>query len=163
MSLSPERLQEGLRRVRHLLTPEDRQLCLTSRPGASVPLRDGVGWYDGSETDFSIFNEAFRGTIFEEFYENVPYRLGRVRLMMMPPRTSYSYHADKEPRLHVAIETNPNAYLLVDDDSGHRSWKIKVPANGGTYWVDTRRTHTAINTDAALERIHLVANVVGPK
>lgn len=154
------RLQADLEKVSPLL---DRQLCLTSRPGAAQPLSDGVGWYEGSETDFTVFNEEFRGTIFEEFYETVPYHLGRVRLMRMPPRSCYSFHQDKEPRLHIAIQTHENAYLLVDDDTGLRSWKIKIPSNGAVYWVNTQRTHTAMNTDANRYRVHLVANVIGQK
>lgn len=156
-----DRLQADFERISHLMT--DRQLCLTSRPGAAEPLLDGVGWYEGSESDFSQFNAEFRGTVFEEFYETVPYRLGRVRLMKMAPRSCYSFHQDKEPRLHIAIQTNENAYLLVDDDSGFRSWKIKIPPNGAVYWVNTQKTHTALNTDADRYRVHLVANVIGPR
>jgi hypothetical protein len=163
VTFSVERLLEGLEPFRHLLNGDNRQLCLTSRPGSPDPLREGAGWFDGVESDFSVFNEEFKGTIFEEIYHRVPYKLGRVRFMLMPPRACYSFHADKEPRLHIALVSNPNAYLLIDDDSALRSWKIKIPANGHVYWVNTQRIHTALNTDANEDRIHLVANILGPK
>lgn len=137
-----------------------RQLCLTSRPGAQEPLRDGEGNLlgRGAETDFTVFNREFEGTVFEDIYRTVPYRLGRVRLMALPPRSCYSFHQDSEPRLHIAIVTNPQAFLLLDA-GGNNLKRLHLPADGRLWWVDTRKIHSAMNAGEEL-RVHLVASII---
>ncbi len=144
---------------RYPLSDDHRQLCLTHRPGSQDPLWEGIGRSLVNDAEFSQFNDEFRGTIFETIYKKLPYRLGRVRLLFMPPRTCYSLHRDTEPRIHVAIRTDPQARLLVEDDA-ERFWNVHVPVDGRAYWIDTTRPHTAINGSTSA-RVHLVANIVG--
>jgi hypothetical protein len=144
--------------ARYPLTNDRRQLCLTNIPGSVDPLWDAAGRGKYLETAYSHFNAEFEGTIFEEIVRQSPFRLGRVRLMMIPPRACYSFHRDTEPRLHVALKTNENSFLMIED--GDRFERIHIPMDGHMYWVDTMKVHTAINSDAVQDRIHLVATIL---
>lgn len=141
-----------------LLSPENPQLCLTRRRGSNDPLYEGAGTARYPDEEFSILNDIFAGTEFERFHLLSPVPLGRVRLMYLPPRQSYSFHKDTEPRLHVAIVTNPAAFLMVDAGKS-KMWRIHIPADGKVYNVDTTLMHTAIN-GGLQPRIHLVANIL---
>lgn len=135
----------------------DTQLCVTSRHGND--LFDGIGSindYDANEHEFSVINEFFRNTVFDEFLTkitNAGYILGRVRLMRMNPRTAYSYHMDCQERVHVAIETNYDCMLIVDDNI------YRIPDDGNAYKINTTLHHTAINCSNH-RRIHLVVDLL---
>ena len=84
------------------------------------------------------------------------YILGRVRLLLIEPRTSLSWHRDPEPRLHIPIMTNPGAHLCIGDTLKH------LPADGSVWFTDTRNYHTVFNGGEE-NRIHLVATYLGEK
>jgi len=110
------------------------------------------------ESQYLEFVEDFKGTYFEEVYNELSkkHKLGRVRLLLLEPRNSLSWHRDPEPRLHIPIFTNPGAHVVVDDRVKH------LPADGGVWFTDTRNYHTVFNGGEE-NRIHLVATYLGEK
>jgi hypothetical protein len=138
-----------------------RSISLTHRPGASEPLYDGNNTqYDPAtdtklflESDFTEFNEAFRKTSFYEIYCGVPFRVGRMRLNLLPPLTVFAMHRDSAPRAHVALDTNKDCFLTSGDGQAHH-----VPADGNVYVFDTTLPHTALNA-SGVERIHLTMSL----
>lgn len=141
-----------------LLGPHHPQLCLTSRPDAIDPLYDGAGMSVHPERDFSVLNPLFEGSVFHSLLSEISEPYGRVRLMYLEPRKSYSIHRDVSRRIHYAIETNPQANLLVEMDR-FRMWKLHIPADGRGYKVNTTLPHTAIN-GGEVARIHLLINLI---
>lgn len=136
------------------------QLSVRSRDGKN--LLDGIGSINNfgtfSEQDFNKTNEYFLGSVVEDLIyeiENDGYAVGRMRYMRQKPRSTYSYHMDREPRLHFALDTSDQAMLIVDDQV------LRIPADGCGYWVNTTLPHTAVNC-AASHRIHLVVDLLIP-
>lgn len=82
--------------------------------------------------------------------------LTRTRIMTLSPHRCYSWHADWTPRIHLAIQTSPKCFMVVDNELIH------IPADGIPYYIDTTQFHTAFNgsKDPEVERIHLVGCVV---
>tara|TARA_B110000503_G_C7151893_1_gene415588 strand:- start:906 stop:1472 length:567 start_codon:yes stop_codon:yes gene_type:complete len=102
------------------------------------------------ETDFSVLCLAFKGTLFEELYNNLTsrYQLGRIRLMKSKPKTCLSWHVDTTPRIHYPIKTQEGCFMVINDEIKHmelNTW----------YWTKTTQTHTAFNASKE-DRIHLV-------
>ena len=110
------------------------------------------------ESQYTEFVEDFKGTYFEEVYNKLSekYILGRVRLLLIEPRTSLSWHRDPEPRIHIAVHTNPGAFLVVDEKL------MNIPADGSAWFTDTRNYHGAFNGGEE-NRIHLVATYLGER
>ena len=110
------------------------------------------------ESQYLEFVEDFKGTYFEEVYNELSkkHKLGRVRLLLLEPRNSLSWHRDPEPRLHIPIFTNPGAHVVIDDRVKH------LPADGSVWFTDTRNYHTVFNGGEE-NRIHLVATYLGEK
>lgn len=134
---------------------EQGQLSVTSRPGASEPLLDAIGWLpeDASEADYSVVNEEFRGGAIEELLNKLPFRHGRVRLMRLAPKTCLSIHADSTRRYHYAVNTSPDCYLV--EMNGPEGTFHHIPADGRLYEMDARLIHTAVNTGRE-GRVHIV-------
>ena len=149
---------EEIRAVIEPLFPKLRehgQLSVTSRPGAKDPLTDAIGWRpeDASEADYSVVNEPFKGGAVEELLKKLPFNCGRVRIMLMRPKSSLSIHADSTRRYHYAIQTKPDCFIVeMDGDEGKFH---HIPADGRIYEMDAFRNHTAINTGRS-ERVHIV-------
>lgn len=130
----------------------------------------GIFWIKNEEyretqrekyVDESAYTELIpeiKNTYLEEVYNELlkKYTLGRVRILSLLPRKSLSFHRDPEPRLHIPILTNPGSLLVVDNFCTH------IPANGGTYFMNTEKYHTAINGGESL-RVHLVATILNNK
>ena len=108
-----------------------------------------------NEDAYRVFEPLLMNTYFKNIYDILSehYRLGRVRILKLDTRTSLSYHRDPEARLHVPIITNPGALMIVDKEAYH------MKADGGVYYVDTTRYHTALNGGSE-PRIHLVATIL---
>ena len=113
---------------------------------------------DIEESQYTEFVENFKGTYFEEIHTELSkyYKLGRVRLLLIEPRTSLSWHRDPEPRIHIPIFTNPGAFLIVEDEI------MNIPSNGSVWFTDTTKYHGAFNGGEE-NRIHLVATYLGEK
>ena len=104
------------------------------------------------ERDFDVFNKELSGTYLEWIYNNVPFRVARMRLMKMPPRKCLSIHEDTGPRYHFAIKTNPNSFLFFPTEKQ----SFQIPADGFLYGMNAEKSHTAFNADLDSDRIHLV-------
>ncbi|MEV6071956.1 aspartyl/asparaginyl beta-hydroxylase domain-containing protein [Nocardia sp. NPDC052001] len=137
-------------------------VSLTHRPDAADPLADGMcsqftpeGTMRYLEREFSCFNEDFADTYFAVVHKAVSAILpvGRMRLMIMRPGKAYRMHADATMRAHLAIHTEPTAFLVGPDGHGHH-----VPADGRLRVFDTRLQHTAFNAGIA-DRVHLTLSV----
>ena len=107
------------------------------------------------EEAYRIFEPLLMSTYFKNVYDVLSqhYRLGRVRILKLDNRSSLSYHRDPEARLHVPIITNPGALMVVGKEAHH------LEADGGVYYVDTTKYHTALNGGNE-PRIHLVATIL---
>ena len=110
------------------------------------------------ESHYTEFVEDFKGTYFEEVYNELSkkHKLGRVRLLLLEPRNSLSWHRDPEPRLHIAVHTNPGAHLVVGDEL------MSIPSDGSVWFTDTTNYHTVFNGGEE-NRIHLVMTYLGEK
>ena len=122
---------------------------------------DLAGWHAGVgksidkshtwELQFNQLQEELKDTPVDEYLRwlNVP--VYRTRIMLAREKSSYSIHRDYSPRLHLPLVTNPQAlFLFTEPVSLHH-----MPADGSTYWVDTRKQHTFINGSTE-DRLHLV-------
>lgn len=75
---------------------------------------------------------------------------GEARLLRLTPSETYSAHADPDDRFHVAIITNPYAYLL--DFTNEKFYHL--PADGSLWYMDAGVVHIAANFGPR-DRIHL--------
>lgn len=104
-----------------------------------------------SEYDFKVLCTQFKGTVIEELYNvlNSKYKLGRVRFMLLPPKSCLSWHTDESQRLHYPLKTSEACKMVIEDEVQY------MPAH--TWWhTNTTFFHTAFNASMQ-SRIHLVA------
>lgn len=134
-----------------------RSISLTHRLGAIDPIYDGNNTQYNPitneklylETDFTEFNDDFRDTGFYDIWRTAPFRIGRMRLNLLPPLTVFSMHRDSAPRAHIALVTNPDCFITSGDAQTYH-----VPADGNVHIFDTTMPHTAYNSSHE-DRIHL--------
>ncbi|MBF6063535.1 aspartyl/asparaginyl beta-hydroxylase domain-containing protein [Nocardia terpenica] len=166
MNLLRQACDQVMERVGLLVTDRagDSMTCvsLTHRPGAVDPLADGLESQfapDGTlrylESEFCCFNDDFADTYFATVWRSVRalYPVGRMRLMIVGPQQIYRMHADATKRAHLAIHTDPDAFLVGPDGHGHH-----VPADGRLRVFDTRLRHTAFNAGTT-QRVHLTISM----
>lgn len=105
--------------------------------------------YNGiSEKDFCQIHEKFCNTQFENIIDH--FQLYRSRIMIMEPKTCYSFHADSTWRLHVPIATNNDCVFYFPEYN--QQYHLEL---GKVYLVNTTEKHTFINCSTN-SRIHLV-------
>ena len=104
------------------------------------------------EDSYTEICPDFKGTYIEEVYNSIKekFKIGRVRLLMKPPRSCLSWHRDPDRRIHIPIITNPGARMVIEDESFH------LPADGKVYITDNRKYHNFFN-GGEQDRVHLVA------
>lgn len=150
LQYDPVELAQDFRRIESLID-ERGQLCVNSMRESADPLYENVGKVkSGGEPLCEVLNEPFRGLIFERILRDLGCLQARARIMKLGGRACYSFHWDTTPRYHVPIVTNKNAFLFFDGQM-----PVHLPADGGVYWLDTRRAHTALNCDST-PRFHFV-------
>jgi len=133
-----------------------RQTCLQrSNKSAVNPYTDGSGENRDKkdriikvQSEYTILNEVYEGTVFADMIQDVNGE--RSRIMEMNAYTTYSVHKDNSPRYHLALITNPNAYFIFPT----LNQIMHIPADGYFYEVDTTLPHSFVNCGA--ERTHLV-------
>tara|TARA_B100000900_G_C20545650_1_gene702426 strand:+ start:763 stop:1302 length:540 start_codon:yes stop_codon:yes gene_type:complete len=109
------------------------------------------------EKAYCEINERLIGTYFEEIINNFP-QYFRWRLLKLPSHNNYSIHSDsdngkKNIRLHIPVETNPDAYLMFfDERTEPKMYHLEV---GNAYEVNTTGLHSAINFGWK-DRYHIV-------
>ncbi len=169
-----ERLQEDLNKIYaavqykegmvygiSLTTPddgseEDARGIFWTKPNAS-----GIEEQREEHVDESIYTkflEEAKDTYYYEVYKTLceHYKIGRVRILKLKPRTSLSWHRDPEPRLHIPIITTPGSLVVVEN------FATNMPANGYAYFMNTVKYHNVMNGGEE-DRIHLVATVLDSK
>jgi hypothetical protein len=160
----------------------DYQICINSIVGQENNIHLGTGslewdWQNGEEifddqgntvkfipkkydnpmqeSDFTVLCTAFKDTVFEEIYDAVSkkYKIGRMRLMLMRPKTCLTWHNDGDTRLHYPIDTNRGCQMVIENEVMH------MPRY--TWWhTNTSYLHTAFNA-SRVPRIHLVTSIIG--
>jgi hypothetical protein len=106
------------------------------------------------ENDFGIVCDQFKGTVFQDIYNelNEIYVLGRLRLMRSKPKTCLSWHTDQSPRLHYPVKTQEGCYMVIND-------QVKYLEQNKWYYTETTKPHTAFNASKE-DRIHLVGVIL---
>ena len=79
-----------------------------------------------------------------------------MKLMLLRPETCLSRHRDHKPILDIAIQSNSDAFLVVDGE------QFSVPVDGSVWLIDTTNYHTAYNAGET-DRISLIATCLGEK
>lgn len=156
---------EQIKKELDTLPEYDLQIALQGI-GDSDYISGTIGWKDKAinENDYIFFN-------FDLPYVNsiiTQLNLCRTRVMRMKPYTTYSYHWDKTPRIHIPVVTNTHCLFMVDEvlkeipppyhnfDISSTPKKIfHIPADGNSYLIDTTMCHAAINL-SPYDRIHIV-------
>ena len=145
MSYNLSKIKEEL----DTLPEYDNQLYLQGNSSNMDPIEPTRGQnylhVDNNELEYNInlFDIPYINSIMDE------HKLVRTRLMRMKKKTCYYWHKDSTKRLHIAIDTHPHCFLLVDGEQFH------IPADGNYHIIDTTRMHTALNASKQ-DRIHIV-------
>lgn len=127
----------------------DTQIYLQGNSADMDPIEPTKGdaylHIDANETEYDVplFDIPYINSILAE------HDLVRTRVMRMKRKTCYYWHQDATKRLHIAIDTHPHCFLLVDGEQFH------IPADGKAVIVDTTKPHTALNASKQ-SRIHIV-------
>ena len=149
-------------------------VCLTQIPGdpkstGLEAMRRGLYWTkpDSSskevtredkidESKYTEFCSKYSGTYFEEIHRELSKRwiIGRMRLIIIQPRTCLSWHRDPEPRLNIAVQANSGSLLVIDDE------QFILPVDGSVWLTDTTNYHTAYN-GGETDKISLVMTCLG--
>jgi hypothetical protein len=113
----------------------------------SVPRRPEII----KESSFNIVCDLFKNTYIEDIINDLnklQKNVFRGRFMMLRYKTCLSTHHDDTPRIHVPIITNPDSFMVIND----QILRMEV---GKVYDVDTRHKHTAVNSGKK-DRVHLI-------
>jgi hypothetical protein len=126
---------------------------------ADDPWRGSCGWLEGpgiddesAEMQFGFINPKLTGSVIERWLTSFPMPLYRARLMLARPGSCYSVHQDPHPRIHIPLVTHPQCLFVFPA----LSVVNHLPADGHSYWVDTRHFHTFANGSSE-NRLHIVA------
>ena len=149
-----------------------RAICINQKPNDPKSITGGnirgIYWTYPSEdwteeqrlekVDEASFTEIcgiFKESYIEEVYNLLKsnWQIGRVRILLKPPRSCLSWHRDPEKRIHIPIITNPGCRMVIENESFH------MPADGSIYITDTSKYHNFFN-GWEKDRIHLVATLL---
>lgn len=137
----------------------NNQLCLMHSASCVNKWHDGTGslhqkslFPKPNEFDFTIINSALLSLYLGETLKKIQSEkiVFRARLMLMHPRSCYSWHRDSADRLHLAITTNEHCRIAFDKGTYH------IPADGYFYHTRTTQFHSAFNGSMKESRLHLV-------
>lgn len=117
-------------------------------------------WYTGvgsvkeleeqEETKYYVVQDALRGSLIEKYIKK--FNGYRTRIMVLPPRKCYSIHKDLTYRIHIPLTGNIDQSWMIWPEDNYCT-KLN---RGGVYLTNTKKTHTFVNGDKELERIHIV-------
>lgn len=136
-----------------------QQSCLQYDPNSTEDMWiGGCGSFRNTskeESNYDTIVPLYKGTIFEKIISDL--NGVRARFMMKRTHTTYSLHKDKTNRYHMALITNPHAYMFFPDASKDGSGAdivFRIPADGVVYETKTTSLHTVFN--CGKDRTHLV-------
>jgi len=146
----------------------ENQIGLTHRPSTLNDLwKDNVGGlYDKerkkeliSENEFTELNPAspkYTRDILLQLAKQEGFGLGRVRYMLLDTKQGLTVHRDTSVRYHLAIDTNPYAYIAHSVNTNSvKAMCYHLPDDGNFYCINTKQEHFVYNGGAE-SRIHLV-------
>ena len=138
-----------------LINYPDGQIAVQSEHKNQNDYRSGIGKSSARtpewERSFCHLQPMFKDTAIAEYLDWLEVPVYRTRIMLSRPKTTYSIHKDYSPRLHLPLVTNDQCFFLFTQPEK----LIHMPADGRTYWVDTRLHHTFLN-GSVFDRLHLV-------
>lgn len=150
-TVDTDEIKSSLQKYIDLLTPENRQYNLrwAGNNSGTGDLRDTVAnpkkLHPLDFVDWQPDTEYIQ-EITKKF--DLP-QAGRVRLLLLPARSAYSYHSDPDRyRVHIPLITDESAMMIIDGQAWH------LPT-GYMYQTLVGKKHTAINC-GVYDRIHLV-------
>jgi len=124
--------------------------------GSLVKLNAFTGEWETpyGEEDFTDIRKCFKGTVFEEVYEELKSNanIGRVRLMKMAPDRVLPWHFDYNDRYHYPIKTQIGCNLIIENEC------LNIPQDEW-WWTQTTKWHSAMNGSNE-SRIHIVAIIL---
>lgn len=108
-----------------------------------------------NEAEFTEFNNHFKHTYFAKVHTFLTkkYKIGRMRLMILNPRSTISWHRDPDKRIHIPITSNAGCRHIIEDEVKH------IPATGETWIHDDTKYHTVTN-GGETPRISLVTTLL---
>jgi len=141
--------------INNIHVNSDGQIAIQTNDVSQAGWHTGVGKSTHKDSAWELqFNQIQTGlkdTPVAEYIRWLGVDVYRTRIMLAREKSSYSIHRDYSPRLHLPLITNPQAlFLFTEPASLHH-----MPADGTTYWVDTKKQHTFINGSTE-DRLHLV-------
>jgi hypothetical protein len=102
------------------------------------------------EKKYHVIQDKLKGSLIEKYINK--YRGFRTRIMALPPKRCYSIHRDLSYRIHIPIIGNIDQSLMIWPDD--QICAKLVP--GGVYLTNTTKSHTFVNGDQEMTRIHIV-------
>ena len=82
--------------------------------------------------------------------------LYRTRILKLQSCRCYSWHKDRELRMHLAVTTNEKCFIIENERIKH------IPSDGSPYIVNTIDKHTAMNCNLTnFDRMHIVGTIRG--
>ena len=131
-----ERIESDI--VWHTSEDGSSQSCLQYDPKATEDMwTGGCGSFRNTskeESNYDTIVPLYRGTIFEKIISDL--NGVRTRVMRKRKHTTYSVHKDRTNRYHMALITNPHAYVFFPNapSGGLRDSKtFSIPADGVVY------------------------------
>jgi hypothetical protein len=119
--------------------------CPISGQGTVLNEPTGDFFYDSWK-----IKDLYKGTLWEQVLDTLPYTIGQARIIKMEPGESYMAHADIDNRWHLNL-TGEQAYLI---DLDNRVMHECVRDSHWSY-MDAGRIHAATNY-GSIPRLQLV-------
>lgn len=145
------------------------QIGLRHRPDATNKWLDASGGAKDNqegkqETDFSVWNKdvpQYLVDVIERVAHENNFKIGRVRIMRLIPKTGLMMHKDAEKRVHLVVTTNIGCVICtpttVEAGADYNIRGYHIPADEHFYKIDTTVHHFVYNSGDT-ERVHLVIN-----
>lgn len=121
--------------VDHNLLHEAREFALNVDTRSTLNFPTGSFFYDPWE-----IKDEFRGSVWEEILNSLPFTLGEARIIILNHRECYSCHSDIDDRWHLNISAK-NAYLINLDTEE----MFESKSDGIWFEMNAGVKHTAIN------------------
>lgn len=102
------------------------------------------------EKKYLTLNKLYQNSYLDDFLKDIPFKVCRLRWMVLHPKSCYTLHKDETKRIHFPIITNPQCYLIFQGDGNFYHLD-----EGNSYILDTTKPHTAMNGGEEI-RVHLV-------
>jgi hypothetical protein len=111
---------------------------------------------EGEFTEVNYQIPQYTKSILTQLAAELEIKLGRIRYMLLEPKTGLTVHNDTSVRYHLVIKTNPYSYIAhTTNTASVKAMCYHLPVDGQFYRVDTRQEHFVYNGGVE-PRIHLV-------